>query len=269
MTINHSYTASAPIVIKLGGALLGDPSLLEPLWEALPTLRQEAPVLLVHGGGPQATAMAERLGHTPRIVHGRRVTTDLDLDVILWTLRGALNTRLVAEAARRGLPAVGLSGVDAGTVQVHRRPPWHIDGETVDFGWVGDVERVDPSLPASLLQKGYLPILAPLGIDAEGQLYNVNADTVACALSGALQAGRFFLVTESGGVRRVADRPDTLLSDCDAATYARGVEEGWIQGGMRVKLKVAFDALQAGAREVYILPPGLLLDPTRGTRIRA
>ncbi len=265
-TMTHPNEAR-PVVIKLGGALLTDPALLEPLWRDVARLRETTPVVLVHGGGPQATAMARRLGHEPRIVHGRRVTSDLDLDIIQWTLRGKLNTQLVAQAARFDVPAVGVSGADGGLVQVVRRPPWHVDGEEVDFGWVGDVEYVKADVLATLLRSGYVPVVAPLGIDVEGQVYNVNADTVAQAIAQALRAAAFFLVTEAGGVRRDPYAPESFLPHCDAATFEEGTASGWIAGGMRVKLKVAFDALRAGVPEVFILAPHHLFDRERATRI--
>jgi acetylglutamate kinase len=258
-----------PVVVKIGGALLEAPDSLEAFWTALSTLRQQAPVVLVHGGGPQATALAQQLGHTPHIVQGRRVTTALDLQILQWTLRGELNLRLVAAALRHGLPAVGLAAADGGMLRVKRRPQWTIEGKTVDFGFVGDVEQVDPTLLHHLLSGGYMPVVAPLGMDLAGQLYNVNADTVACTLAGALQANTFLLVTETGGVRRNPSDPNSLLSYCDMATFEAGVQAGWISGGMRVKLEVAFQALQTGIPEVYILSPQDLVQRQQATRVIA
>jgi acetylglutamate kinase len=256
-----------PIVVKVGGALLSQPDALGALWEGVRQLRLRAPVVVVHGGGPQATAAARRLGHEPRIVHGRRVTSDLDLQIMQWTLRGELNTSLVAQAHARGLAAVGLSGVDGGLLRVVKRPPWVVDGASVDFGWVGDVEQVEPAVVRRLLEGGFLPVIAPLGVDARGQVYNVNADTVACALAGALHAAEFLLVAEAGGLRRDPHDAATRLPLCDRAAYAAGVDAGWIQGGMRVKLKVAFDALDAGIPTVHILPPDDLVARVRGTHL--
>lgn len=256
-----------PIVIKISGGLLDDEHALAEFWNCVRELHASAPVVLVHGGGAQATAMAQRLGHEPTIVEGRRVTTDLDLDIMQWALRGQLNTQLVAQAKQHGLTAAGLSGADGDTLQVTKRPPWQIDGETVDFGWVGDVVGVDPSLLMNLLASDIVPIVAPLGIDAEGQVYNVNADTVAQALAGALDAEELLLVTSTGGVRRAADRPESHLATCDASTFETGTSAGWIRDGMQVKLKVAFEALRGGVGDVFILAPGDLLSRSRATHV--
>lgn len=261
--------APKPVVIKIGGALLADGGASAVFWQSVRALHASAGVVIVHGGGAQATAMARRLGHEPTIVQGRRVTTDLDLDIVQWALCGKLNTQLVGQAKRHGLTAAGLSGADGGVLQVTKRPPWTVDGEAVDFGWVGDVDAVDPSLLLNLLASGTVPIVAPLGIDADGQLYNVNADTVARSLAGALEAAQLLLVTATGGVRRAADVPASHLATCTAETFEAGTEAGWIEGGMRVKLEVAFDALRTGVGEVFICAPDDMLRRSHATRVVA
>ncbi len=262
-----TFKKSKPIVIKIGGAVLEEPEGLETFWQQVMHLHETTPVVIVHGGGKQATELAHRLGHEPRIVHGRRVTSDLDLNIVQMTLRGSVNAGLVSQAAKHGLTAVGLSGADGGLLRVHKRPPWQIDGKTVDFGWVGDVEGVETTVLESLLKAGFVPIVAPLGIDDAGQLYNVNADTVAHAIATALKAEQLFLVTQSGGVRRVADDADSHLAHCTRETYDHGLATGWINGGMGVKLHVAFEALSAGIAEVFILAPDDLLARAYATRV--
>jgi acetylglutamate kinase len=264
---NGTTPESNPIVVKISGTLLADGGAPEAFWRGMRTLQETAPVVLVHGGGAQATAMARRLGHEPTIVQGRRVTGDLDLDIVHWVLRGKLNTQLVADAKQHGLTAVGLSGADGTTLRVTKRPPWTVDGEAVDFGWVGDVEGVDPALLRGVLAGGMVPVVAPLGIDAEGQTYNVNADTVARALAAALGAEELLLVTATGGVRRQADVPDSHLATCTADTFEQGTEAGWINGGMRVKMEVAFDALSGGVSDVYICAPDDLVRRAHATRV--
>ncbi|MFQ5570537.1 MAG: acetylglutamate kinase [Rhodothermales bacterium] len=256
-----------PLVIKIGGALLEEPKRLTSFWQSVKRLHETAPVVIVHGGGPQATAMARRLDHEPRFVHGRRVTTDLDLHIAQWTLRGRINSQLVAQAITHGLTAVGISGADGGLLRVTRRPPWNIDGETVDFGWVGDVDQVKTGLLSTLIQHDFMPIVAPLGTDAAGQLYNVNADTVACVLAEALDAPQLLLVTESGGVKECLGTPGSHLPRCDWDTFTDGMAAGWIGGGMRVKLQAAFEALQAGISNVFILAPDDLLHRTHATQV--
>ena len=260
-------SVTAPIVVKIGGALVDQPPVLRSFWKAVRALRETAPVVVVHGGGPQATALARRLGHEPTIVHGRRVTSDLDLQIVQWTLRGSLNAGLVASASEQGVRAVGLSGADGGLLRVTHRPPWQIDGQTVDFGWVGDVQSVDSAPLDALMTAGFVPVVAPLGLDTAGQLYNVNADTVAQAIAQALGAQQLLLVTESGGLRQSADDPTSHLAHCDDATFDAGTAAGWIHGGMRVKLQVAFEALRCGIAEVFICAPDDLLTRRLATQI--
>lgn len=254
-------------VIKIGGALLKAPEILSPFWPALQALAARERVVIIHGGGPQSTAMARRLGHEPTIINGRRVTTDIDLSILQWTVCGELNAYLVAEAFKHDLPAVGLRGIDGGTLRVHRRPPWTIDGREVDFGWVGDVDSVDPRLLQTLIGKGMLPFVAPLGIDTAGQTYNVNADTVAHAVAVALKADALLLVTESGGVRRAATDPATRIPSMHLGMFEQGKAEGWIKDGMLVKLKMAFEARAAGIADVFILPPSDIFARTAGTAV--
>lgn len=213
------------------------------------------------------TALADRLGHTPERVQGRRITSDLDLKIAQWAMCGTLNTKVVSQAQQFDLTAVGLSGADAGLIRVSKRPEWEIDGECVDFGWVGDIEEVDASLVEGLLDRSLVPVVAPLGIDDEGQVYNVNADTVACAVASAIDAERVLLVTGTGGVRRRADDPDSHLDVCDSDTFEKGVEIGWIQGGMRVKIETALNAVREGVDRAFVCGLDDLSTPTTATEV--
>lgn len=254
-------------VIKLGGALLADTEALTDVWRGVAALRDAGPVVLVHGGGPQVTALTRRLGHEPRIVAGRRVTTDLDLDVVLWAMRGELNARLTAAALAADVPAVGLSGVDGGLVRVERRPPQNRDGEVVDFGHVGDVVRCNPDVLRALLSAGFVPVIASPCADESGNLYNVNADTVALAIADALGAGALLLVAEAGGVFQDLNDAGSRIASLDETGFERGVSEGWIAGGMRPKLEVGFDARRRGVPHVRICAPAALTDPAAGTTL--
>lgn len=259
--------SAAPIVVKLGGSLIQQEATLAAFWPQLVRLQQAQPVVLVHGGGPQTSAVSRRLGREPEKVEGRRITGDDDLQALLWAVRGELSTKLVAAARRQGLQAVGLSGVDGGLIEVERRPPWTVNGRVVDFGHVGDICRVDPTLVQHLLTRGMLPVVAPLGVDAEGQVYNVNADTVARALAETLQAEALLFATETGGVQRSPGTDADSLATCSAATAATGASEGWICGGMKVKVDMALDALRAGVSEVCIVHVADLVERRRATQM--
>ncbi|MDE2996227.1 MAG: acetylglutamate kinase [Bacteroidota bacterium] len=250
------------IVIKLGGALLAAD--LSGFWQDLEQLTGTAEVVLVHGGGPQTTALAERLGHTPVIVEGRRVTGDQDLEILRWVIRGELNTHMVAAAHRHGIRAVGLSGADGSLIRVHKRPPWTIDGDKVDFGHVGDVDQVDPTVLLTLLQAGMMPIVCPPGVDEAGRLYNVNADTVALEVAKAVGASELILLTEAGAVLDAEGDPVRRMTPSEALA---GVEAGWIAGGMKVKTDIGRWALEQGISTVWIAHPGALLDRSNATRI--
>ena len=238
----------APIVIKIGGVVLDDLSLF---WRQVKAIA--SPVVIVHGGGVQSTNLAKQLGHTPRIIEGRRVTGNLDLKIAEWVMRGAVNVQLVAEANACGIRAVGLSGIDGGLIKVRRRKPWVIHGKTVDFGWVGEIVSIEPTVIETMSDAGYVSIIAPLGVDHTGQRYNVNADTVACTLAGNMNAKELLMVTDTGGVLRDRSDPSSLLRVCSPSDEATGIAQGWIRGGMSVKLQTARSALEKGVPNVWIL----------------
>ncbi|MCS7083217.1 MAG: acetylglutamate kinase [Bacteroidetes bacterium] len=254
-----------PVVIKVGGEVLEAEERLQALWKGVGFWWARAPVVLVHGGGKQATDLAHAIGHRPRFVEGRRLTTDLDLRILLWTVCGELNRRLVAQAQSVGLPAVGLSGADGGLLQVRRRPPQQTASGLVDFGYVGDVWGVRPGLLYTLLRAGYLPVVAPLGIDAEGQLYNVNADTVAVEVALALRSQALLWLAASEGVWDEVGRPIQRLSTHRAQ---EGLKAGWIRDGMRPKIEAALRAATEGLR-VWIGPVEALASLEKGTRLES
>lgn len=253
---------NAPVVIKIGGAVLND---LSSFWKQLKAM--DSPLVIVHGGGIQSTRLARQLGHTPTIIQGRRVTGDLDLQIAEWTLRGAVNTHIVAEANIHGLKAVGFSGVDGAMIKVRKREPWQIEGGEINFGWVGEIISIDTTLINITSELGWTSVIAPLGMDHSGQRFNVNADTVACELAGCLGAKELLLVTDAGGVLRNLSDPTSRLPICSAADQKEGIEQGWIKGGMSVKLHTARKALARGVSSVWILRADDLLHRKNATSI--
>jgi acetylglutamate kinase len=259
--------AAVTTVIKIGGALLDRAEQLAEIWSAITDLSSTSRIVLVHGGGPQSTALARRFGHEPRIVHGRRVTSDLDLSILLWTARGEINSRLVASGLQAGARPVGLSGVDGALIRAEKRPAWMIDGESVDFGHVGDIFKIDTSLLDVLIDNGFMPVVAPVGADSDGNLFNINADTIACEIAVALEADQLLMVAESGGLRKDRDDAGSLIQAMNRADLDDGVLNGWIQDGMRVKVAMALDALDRGVATVRIAPPSGIADLSFGTTI--
>lgn len=253
-------------VIKIGGGLVNS---LSRFWPPLREMIAETDVVLVHGGGPQATAMARRLGHEPEIIQGRRITSDLDLDIVRWTMRGEINLALSSDAQGAGLKAVGIAGADGGLLKVAKRPAWVIEGRSVDFGWVGDVVQVQPEILRTLLDAGFLPVVAPIGIDDSGQVYNVNADTVAVAIARELGATELLLVTEAGGLRTGPGPFDKRIRTCNQTMFDHGVDAGWIKGGMRVKIQLALEAIEGGVKDVWVTGAGDITERANATHITA
>jgi acetylglutamate kinase len=289
-------------VVKVGGAALGGDSAGRPsaadaapratvaVLEQVHVLHQVGiRVVLVHGGGPQSTALSRALGAEPRFVAGRRITDDAALEVATLVLNGAVNTRLLAACRAVGLPAVGLSGVAAGLVLARRRGPvtvtaaaaaavggrgggdassasgQAVDGGTVvDYGHVGDVESVDPTVLETLLAAGMVPVVSPLSADERGALLNVNADTAAAALAVALRAEKLLLLTGAPGILERPGDPSSLVSLTDLAGLARLRERGCLEDGMLPKASSIEAALRGGVRRVHIVgaavPDGLLAE---------
>ncbi len=234
-------TKKDSVVIKLGGELLRPGALRSIFYEDLKSLSKLHHLVIVHGGGPQMNEEAARRGHRPEIKFGRRVTKDVDLDILNEVLGQRLNRELVDKLQMYGLEAIGLKGSDA-VVMVTKRPPVLMEGEWIDFGWVGDVERINSQELLKQASTG-IPVLATMGCDNSGQVFNVNGDTVAAEIAHALHASKLFYLT---GVGQVLDGKDRALKICDSTTFERGRDEGWINGGMRVKVETGLALLHRG-----------------------
>jgi acetylglutamate kinase len=261
-------------VIKLGGEVLGDPETLADVAGQLALLASlSIRLVVVHGGGPQASALSRRLGMEPRLVAGRRITDDSALDVAKMVYGGKLNVEVVAALREHRVAAVGLSGVDADLITAQRREPVAVvdDGGTareVDYGHVGDIERVDPGVLLTLLQARLVPVVASLAGGTGGEIYNVNADTVAESLAVALQAQKLIFLTSAPGVLRDRDDPSTLVTFADPDDLASLMANGALAGGMRPKVEACIRAATGGVERTHIIdgraPDALLLEVFTG-----
>jgi acetylglutamate kinase len=259
-------------VIKAGGNAFADEAAVRALVAQVDILHQVGiRTVLVHGGGPQSSELARSLGAVPQFVEGRRVTDAQALQVATMVLNGTINTRLLAACRSLGLPAVGVSGVDAGLIQARKRPPVaRQNGEAgagsgmVDYGFVGDVVAVDVRVLVQLLDGGMVPVVSPLSADESGTLLNINADTVAAALAAGLGAEKLLLLTGAPGILEGLDDPRSLVSYTDLAGLGRLRAGGSLSEGMLPKAKAIEAALSGGVRRVHILshdlPDSLLLE---------
>lgn len=253
-------------VVKAGGGVFADATAVRGLIEQIAILHYfGVRVVFVHGGGPQLTEVTEALGVPTRMVQGRRVTDQKAIDATSMVLNGLINTRLLAHCREMNIDAVGISGVDAGLVSAHKRAPVKIDsGETVDYGYVGDIDKIDTSVITKLLDNGLMPIVSPLSSDESGTLLNINADTVAAAIGAALSAEKLLLCTGAPGILSDVNDPTSIISYTDLAGLKRLRDEKKIIDGMLPKAKAIEDAIRGGVRRVHVLsyksPEGILAE---------
>jgi acetylglutamate kinase len=244
------------IVLKLGGELVHSPD-LDLIARDLRTLVEGwHRIAIVHGGGPQATALQKTLGLETRMVAGRRYTDEKTLEVMKYVVAGQLNVDLCARLLANGVMPVGLHGASGHVVQAVRRPPKVMQGagpDPVDLGLVGDVTGFNLPLLGDLFERRYVPVLACLGCDAKGQALNINGDTVASQLAGALRADALVLVTSTPGVLRDVKDPGSRIPRITRAEFEAMVKDGTISGGMIPKLEESFDVLAGGAQSVVII----------------
>jgi acetylglutamate kinase len=248
------------MVIKLGGELAARPELLHSLAEDISLLMHVGiRIVVVHGGGPQATEVAKRMGIASTMVEGRRVTDEQTLDVAKMVFGGKINTEILSALLGQGVNAVGLSGVDAGILSATRRRPTEMTCEEtgekklVDFGFVGDVQAVDSTLLSLLMDNGYVPVLASLGADAHGKILNINADTVASVIAQDLKAGKLISLTSVPGVLRDKDDPESLVTRLTASEARQALTDGTVASGMKPKVAAVVDAVENGVTRGHIL----------------
>jgi acetylglutamate kinase len=241
-------------VVKAGGAVFADNASTRLLIEQIAILHHLGiRVVLVHGGGPQLDEMQRSLGIEPRMVKGRRVTDSQSIDVTTMVLNGLINTRILAICHELGIDAVGISGVDAGMVRARRRPPVDIDGESVDYGFVGDVTGVDPSLIVKQLDAGLMPVVSPLSSDEAGCVLNINADTIAAQVGAALGAEKLILCTGAPGIFEDLSDPSSLVSYTDLQGLAGLAAAGSFADGMLPKATAIEGAIRGGVRRVHVI----------------
>ena len=236
-------------VIKYGGSALINPDIKETIIQdiALMKLVGMRPVI-VHGGGPDINGLLKAMGIETKFVDGLRVTDEKTMEVVEMVLAGKVNKGIVTDIETQGVKAVGVSGKDGGILKARK-----IEKSGVDYGCVGEVSSVDPKLLLSLMDNEFIPVVAPIAKDDEGNTYNVNADYAAVAVAGALQAEKLVFLTDVEGVMRDVKDPNSIMSFIHADKIPQLIEDGTISGGMIPKVECCMAGIRQGVNNVHIL----------------
>lgn len=245
-------------VVKIGGELASDRrKLAASVGKAVRDLLDAGvKVAIVHGAGPQATSLTKRLGHEPITIGGRRVTDETTLEIMKMTLAGQVSVDVASSMRMAKVPALCTTGVSAGLVEAKKRPPVVVTGgpkEPVDLGLVGDVTQVDIAALEKLAAAGFVPVLASLSGDADGGVFNINADTVATRVAASLKAAKLFLVSGVPGVLADKDDPKTRIPSLTPARAKEEIAKGTIQGGMIPKVEESLAMLNEGIEAVHVV----------------
>ena len=247
---------SGPVVLKLGGEVVTGPHMPAIAADIAEMRGKGQAVVVVHGGGPQATELQKKLGQTPNIVAGRRITDKDTLEVMKMIVAGKINVDLCAALLAAGAKPVGLHGASSLAVAARKRPPKIVAGggpAPIDFGHVGDVVSVNKDLIALLLKEGYVPAIACLGADPEGNVYHINADIVANKMAIALDAQALLLVSDVPGVLKDVKDPASRIARMTLADGKKAIADGVVTKGMIPKLEESFEAIGQGVRAVHIV----------------
>ena len=245
------------VVIKYGGNAMINDALKENVMRDVALMKFVGiRPILVHGGGPEITGFLKKVGKESTFVSGLRVTDEETVEIAEMVLDGKLNSEIVGLLNLRGVRAVGLSGKDAGLIKAQKKLATVYENDTahqVDIGYVGEVTEINTGIIADLLDQGYVPVIAPIGMGEHGESYNINADYVAAEIAGALHAEKLLLLTDVEGVYKDFADKSSLISQLSMAEAREYIRSGVIEGGMIPKVEACLRALEAGAHKVHII----------------
>lgn len=234
------------LVVKYGGNAMVNEQLKEQVMEDIVLLHLiGVKVVLVHGGGPEITDLMAKLGKKPEFVNGLRVTDKETVDIVQMVLAGKVNKSLVNFLEMKGGKAMGISGMDGMLIEAKIKDP--------RLGFVGDITNINIGCVEDLIEKGYIPVISTVGCDREGNTYNINGDTAAARIAGALNAERLIMMTDIAGILKDKDDPTTLIPEISISKAYELMEEGVVQGGMIPKVKCCIDAIGHGVKNVVIM----------------
>ena len=245
------------IVVKYGGNAMLNEELKSAVMNDIVLLSLIGiKVVLVHGGGPEISETLKAMGKTSAFVEGRRVTDEETVDVVQMVLAGKINKDLVALFGSMDSNAIGLCGIDGKLIEA--------EPLNAELGYVGGVKKIDPKPVEDALACGYIPVVAPIGIGDDGKVYNINADTAAARIAGALHAKSFINMTDEKGILKNKDDEDSLIREVSASEAGELISEGIVSGGMMPKVRCCIDAIRRGVEKVFIIdgrePHSLLIE---------
>ncbi len=236
------------IVVKYGGSAMVDEELKQQVIQDVTLLKLVGfKPIIVHGGGKEISKWVAKSGMEPKFINGLRVTDEHTMEIAEMVLN-RVNKSLVAMVEKLGVPAIGISGKDGGLLKVDKK---YSQGE--DIGYVGEIKEVDPKILYDMLERDFLPIVCPIGMDDEYNTYNINADDAACAIAKALEAEKLAFLTDIEGVYKDPDDSSTLISELTVTEAKKLITEGYIGGGMLPKLNNCIEAIEEGVSRVHIL----------------
>lgn len=253
------------IVIKYGGNAMINEDLKRAVIEDVILMRYVGmnPVL-VHGGGPEISETMKKMGKEAEFVGGLRVTDKVTMDIVEMVLVGKINTEIVSLINSHGGSAVGVNGKDGNLIQAVKVPPRQNGQVEVDLGYVGEVVEINPEILMTLTEKGYIPVISPVGIGVSGEGLNINADHVAGAMAASLRAAKLILLTDITGIMKDKNSTDTLISSLTTGEAARAIADGIVDRGMIPKVEACITALNAGVDRTHIIdgriPHSLLME---------
>ena len=234
------------VVVKYGGNAMTNPDLKQQVMDDIVLLWLiGVKVVLIHGGGPEISSMMDKLGKKAEFVDGLRVTDKETVDIVQMVLAGKVNKTLVTLLEKRGGKAIGLCGMDGNLIQAKMKDE--------KLGYVGEVTKINIGPGTDILEKGYIPVISTLGCDADGNAYNINADTAAAHIAGALGAERFILMTDIAGILKDKDDPSTLIPEITIPQARTLKQEGIISAGMIPKVQCCVTAIESGVKNVVIM----------------
>ncbi|HHU31907.1 MAG TPA: acetylglutamate kinase [Clostridia bacterium] len=257
------------VVIKYGGhAMLNDDLKRAVLQDIILMKFVGMHPVLVHGGGPEINSMLKRLNIKSDFIHGLRVTDEETMEIVEMVLAGKVNKDIVAGINKIGGKAVGLSGKDGKLIEAKKKIEYSVDEKgkevAIDLGYVGEVKKINPQIIKTVVDEGYIPVIAPIGVDDEGKSFNINADYVAGEIAGALQADKFVLLTDVEGIFENYEEKTSLISTLHIQDIATFIKRGVINGGMIPKVECCINALNQGVEKAHIIdgriPHSILLE---------